>query len=91
MLLSQFTEEALPSNSFYGDGSPIELDVLDTLRSAYLKEKVIFPWKTNNVLALDNMLVAHGREPYSGERKVLVAMAQAISEGNPDIALCQPS
>jgi alpha-ketoglutarate-dependent taurine dioxygenase len=91
MLLSQLTEESLPANSFYGDGSPIEPDVLDTLRSAYLKEKVIFPWKTNDVLALDNMLVAHGREPYSGERKVLVAMAQAISEGTPDIALCQPS
>jgi hypothetical protein len=86
VLLRQSTEESLPANSFYGDGSPIETDVLETLRSVYLKEKVIFPWKRDDVLMLDNMLAAHGREPYSGKRRVLAAMAQPIYETDRDIA-----
>jgi hypothetical protein len=27
---------------------------------------------------LDNMLVAHGRKPFSGQRKVVVAMAKPV-------------
>jgi hypothetical protein len=30
---------------------------------------------------LDNMLVAHGRMPFAGERRVVVAMAEAYSIG----------
>jgi alpha-ketoglutarate-dependent taurine dioxygenase len=36
---------------------------------------VIFPWSAGDVLILDNMLMMHGRQPYEGERRVLVAMA----------------
>jgi alpha-ketoglutarate-dependent taurine dioxygenase len=91
MLFAEFAEESLPANSFYGDGSQIEPDVLDTLRSVYLKEKVIFAWQKNDVLMLDNMLAAHGREAYSGNRKVLVAMAQPVRSDNPDVAFRLPA
>lgn len=86
MLLNELTEDSLPANSFYGDGSEIEPDVLDTLRAAYLKEKIVFPWQKNDLLMLDNMLAAHGREPYSGNRKVLVAMARPVHFTDPGIA-----
>jgi alpha-ketoglutarate-dependent taurine dioxygenase len=78
-LLAQFTEEELPTNTFYGDGSPIEPEVLEQLRHAYEQNKVLFPWQPGDVLLLDNMLVAHGRSSYTGPRKVLVAMAEAFS------------
>ena len=74
-LLADYEASNLPTNSFYGDGSPIEPEVLDHLREAYRRETVMFPWQANDVLLLDNMLVAHGRAPYTGERKVLVGMA----------------
>jgi len=90
MLLRELSEESLPANSFYGDGSAIEPDVLDTLRAAYLKQKIVFPWQKNDLLMLDNMLAAHGREPYSGNRKVLVAMAQPVHFTEPGVAFNLP-
>jgi alpha-ketoglutarate-dependent taurine dioxygenase len=75
MLLEEFAEEDLPSNTYYGDGSRIEPDVLDHLRACYDAETVSFPWEVGDLLMLDNMMAAHGRAPFKGERKVLVGMS----------------
>lgn len=64
----------LPRNAYYGDGSSIEEDDLETIRQAYANETVIFPWQTKDVLLLDNMLTAHGRRPYKGARSIVVGM-----------------
>ena len=74
-LLSVVDAAEVPFNTFYGDGSPIELPVLDQIREAYQREQVSFPWREGDMLILDNMLVAHGREPFTGPRKIVVAMA----------------
>jgi len=79
-LLADYGGDELPTNTFYGDGSPIEDEVLDHLREAYRRETVVFPWQANDVLLLDNMLAAHGRAPYTGERKVLVGMAHPSTD-----------
>lgn len=73
-----FSAMDLPTNTFYGDGSPIEPDVLETLRAAYLGSLVKFHWQRGDVLLLDNMLAVHGREPYGGPRKIYTGMAEAI-------------
>jgi alpha-ketoglutarate-dependent taurine dioxygenase len=75
-LLAEFAEEDLPTNSFYGDGSPIEPEVLEALREAYRRETVTFTWRRGDVMLLDNMLAAHGRAPYAGPRRILVGMAE---------------
>lgn len=75
-MLSVVKEEDLPFNSFYGDGSPIEDCVLDEIRQAYEQETVTFSWQERDILMLDNMLAAHGRESYTGERRIVVAMAE---------------
>jgi alpha-ketoglutarate-dependent taurine dioxygenase len=77
-LLAEFGGDDLPTNTFYGDGSPIEATVLDELREAYKQETVTFPWQKGDVLLIDNMLAAHGRAPYTGARNILVGMAEAI-------------
>ncbi len=76
-LTENFDAIDLPTNTFYGDGSPIEPEVLEQLRSIYQESAVIFPWQQGDVLFMDNMLNVHGRTPFSGPRKVMVAMAEA--------------
>jgi len=77
-LLQEFGQHDLPSNTFFGDGSFIESDVMDEIRAAYERETVMFPSQRGDLLVLDNMLVAHGRTPYEGPRQILVGMAQLV-------------
>ena len=78
-LLTSFQEEDLPTNTYYGDGSPIEPEVLDHLRTAYEQSMLTFPWQKGDILMLDNMLAVHGRRPFAGSRQVLVGMAEALN------------
>jgi alpha-ketoglutarate-dependent taurine dioxygenase len=75
-LLAEVPEEEVPKNVYYGDGSRIESAVLAELREAYRQETVAFPWQEGDLLMLDNMLVAHGRAPFVGPRKIVVGMAE---------------
>jgi alpha-ketoglutarate-dependent taurine dioxygenase len=36
-------------------------------------------WSKGDVLMLDNITVAHGRQPFTGSRRILVAMADPSS------------
>jgi alpha-ketoglutarate-dependent taurine dioxygenase len=78
-LLAGFKEEDLPTNTYYGDGSPIEPSVLESLREVYQQAMVTFPWQKGDILMLDNMLAVHGRLPFVGPRQVLVGMAEALN------------
>jgi alpha-ketoglutarate-dependent taurine dioxygenase len=80
-LLAAFGEEELPYNTYYGDGSPIEPEAAAAVREAYEKEKLIFPWQNGDVMLLDNMSMAHGRQPYKGRREVVVSMAEPCCAG----------
>jgi hypothetical protein len=73
-LLALLGEEELSHNVFLGDGSPIrELD-LQSIRDAMAAEESVFQWEQGDVLLCDNYLVMHGRQSYSGDRKILVAI-----------------
>lgn len=76
-LLAVVSEADLPRQACYGDGTPIETTVLDEIRDIYQCHAVQFPWQKGDVLMLDNMLAAHGRTPFKGPRKILVAMAES--------------
>jgi alpha-ketoglutarate-dependent taurine dioxygenase len=78
-LLAAFAEDELPANTYYGDGSPIESEALDQLRALYRDEAVSFAWRRGDVLLVDNMMVAHGRNPFRGERRIVVGMAEPVS------------
>jgi alpha-ketoglutarate-dependent taurine dioxygenase len=76
-LLAEFDEADLPQNTYYGDGSPIETATLEHLREVYQQAMVQFSWQAGDILWLDNILTVHARCPFTGPRRVLVAMAEA--------------
>ncbi len=82
-LLSEFRDDELPRNAFYGDGTHIDDSVLEEIRAVYNETAVTFTWQEGDVLLLDNFLTSHGREPYAGPRRVVVAMAELFT--NQDI------
>lgn len=74
-LLSLVALEDLPRNACYGDGSPIADSTVAAINTAYAESTSVFPWEEGDLLIVDNVLLAHGRRPFRGEREVLVAMA----------------
>lgn len=74
--LTCYDPNELPYNTFYKNGKFIEEDTINALVKLYSKYKVKFPYHTNDILLVDNLLVAHGREKYQGERKILVTMTE---------------
>lgn len=73
-LLTMLAEDDLPRNVYFGDGSVIEDEIITHLLQVYGRVGVGFEWATGDMLMLDNMLVSHGRMPFTGPRKTLVAM-----------------
>lgn len=76
-LLAAFGEDNLPRNVYFADGSSIDAAMLDEISRACESQAVVFPWQSGDVLLLDNMLTAHGRNPFVGKRKVVVGMAES--------------
>jgi alpha-ketoglutarate-dependent taurine dioxygenase len=74
-----FGEDGMPRNVYWGDGEPIPDDVVTEVREVLDRESVQFPWRNGDVLVLDNMLVAHARRPFTGPRKVVVALGDMMS------------
>lgn len=75
-LLSTFGDKKLPRNVYYGDGTPIEDSAIAEIHEVYQQSQTSFTWQKSDILMLDNMLTAHGRNPYTGDRKVVVAIAE---------------
>ncbi|OZI34736.1 hypothetical protein CAL29_14790 [Bordetella genomosp. 10] len=81
-LLSMVAEDRLPRNVYYGDGSPISDATMAVVGATYERLAVRFTWQRGDVLLLDNMRVAHARDPYEGPRKIAVAMGDMVARGD---------
>ncbi|WP_460135958.1 non-ribosomal peptide synthetase [Pseudomonas sp. S1_E04] len=69
-------EAAMPRQVFYGDGSELEPSAIEAINAAYERCAVRFDWRQGDVVMLDNMMAAHARDPFEGERKIVVAMGE---------------
>ncbi|KAK1826184.1 taurine catabolism dioxygenase [Podospora conica] len=59
---------------FYGDGSLIPREYLDSAVEYIYKTRALVSWTAGDVLLLDNHSVQHAREPWVGERKLLASL-----------------
>ena len=85
-LVDVYGEDGLPFNTRFGDGDPIGADVVQLINQAYEAHTVRERWQAGDLLLVDNVRTAHGREPFEGPREVVVAMADAVH-----VADCSPT
>jgi Taurine catabolism dioxygenase TauD, TfdA family len=71
-------DEDMPFSVAFGDGSPIPMEIVEELRAAYAAVLQRFDWAPRDVLILDNVLFAHGRESFAGDRRILVTMSDTL-------------
>lgn len=67
--------EELPQSVVFADGAPIPDDYAVQVRDRGLECAVDVDWRAGDLLLIDNVLVGHGRRPFTGPRRVLVAMS----------------
>jgi hypothetical protein len=90
-LLRLYGERGLPRNVYYGDGGVIADEVMAELAAVYEGAAAEFEWEEGDAVLVDNMLAAHARRAYEGERRVVVAMGEMVTEADLEQANLLPA
>jgi len=77
-LVEVYGADALPFTTRFGDGDPIDAGIVRLLNDVYEANTLREPWRAGDLLLVDNVRTAHGRQPFEGPRNVLVAMADPV-------------
>ena len=85
-LVDIYGEDGLPFNTRFGNGDPIGADVVQLIDEVYEANTTRERWQAGDLMLVDNVRTAHGREHFEGPREVLVAMADAVH-----LADCSPT
>ncbi|CCK30420.1 putative regulatory protein [Streptomyces davaonensis JCM 4913] len=81
-LVALFGADGLPNDVLFGDGEPIPDDMVAAVRSAFGRRAQRFDWALNDLLVIDNMRWSHGREAFTGDRRILVSMSDLITRAD---------
>jgi alpha-ketoglutarate-dependent taurine dioxygenase len=77
-LVEMYGADGLPFNTRFGGGDPIGEDVVELLNEVYEANTLREPWQAGDLMLVDNIRMAHSREPFEGPREVLVGMADPV-------------
>lgn len=80
-LVEVYGSEGLPFNTSFGTGDAIGEDVVQVINETYEANTMREPWQAGDLLLVDNIAMAHSREAFEGDRKLLVAMADPMRLG----------
>ncbi|MFI5542375.1 TauD/TfdA family dioxygenase [Streptomyces sp. NPDC051815] len=86
VLLDELGPDGLPFDTGLGDGVPLTEEDLAVVNAAYERATVRRAWQPGDLLLVDNVLTAHARDPFRGERRIVVAMGDPVS-----VADCSPT
>ncbi len=85
VLQDTYGEDGLPFDTRLGDGTALSETDVAAINAVYDQVTVRETWQPGDLMLVDNILNAHGREAFRGDRKIVVAM------GDPTpLADCQP-
>jgi alpha-ketoglutarate-dependent taurine dioxygenase len=82
-LLALFGPSGLPRSVEFGDGSPLNDADVYTVLGVLTAEAWTFRWQEDDVLIVDNIALAHARQPYVGNRRMNVAPGRFPTERAP--------
>ena len=68
-------EDELPQNATFADGSPIPGEYITHVQETGMRLAVDVDWRVGDLLLVDNIAAGHGRRPFTGRRRILVAMS----------------
>ncbi len=86
VLIDTYGADGLPFETYLGDGQPLTPDEVRQLNDAYDLATCRESWRPGDVMFVDNILCAHGRDAFEGPRRVVVAMGEPVS-----LSDCRPS
>jgi hypothetical protein len=69
----------LPRHCTYGDGSAIAEATVAQLISVSKDREFAVSWHAGDLVLVSNARVAHGRRPYTGPRKIMVALGDPVT------------
>jgi len=86
-LVDAYGRDGLPFTTLYGDGEPIGEDVVRLLNDVYTAQTRSEPWCDGDLLLVDNVRSAHSREAFTGQREVVVGLADPhhVAKGSPTV------
>ena len=67
-LVELYGEDGLPFNTCFGNGEPIGKDIVDLINGVYEANTAREPWQAGDLMLVDNIRTAHGREAYRAPR-----------------------
>jgi alpha-ketoglutarate-dependent taurine dioxygenase len=85
-LVDTYGAEGLPFTTCFGGGDPIGEDIVQLINEVYGAKTMREPWEEGDLMLVDNVSSAHSREPFTGQREVLVGMADPVR-----LADCSPT
>lgn len=74
-LVGLYGADGLPFTTRFGNGDPVGADVVAVINDSYDTNTLVTPLERGDLLVVDNIRMAHSREPFEGEREVIVSMA----------------
>lgn len=84
--LVEIYEDGLPFNTRFGNGDVISEDVVETINAIYEPHIAREALEEGDLMLVDNVRMAHSRQPFVGNREVLVGMADPVR-----LADCSPT
>lgn len=66
----------LSHHAEFGDGEQFDDAALHEVRRIMNQNKLLFTWRKNDLLVVDNVLMMHGRESFTGARKTLAYLSR---------------